>query len=40
MPSQLYADIQLMIQNIFFHVTKEKIMNPKGDMYIVLLGTD
>jgi len=40
MPTQLYTDIQLMIKNVFFCATKEKITNPNGRIYIILLGTD
>ena len=40
MPSQLYTDIQIMIKNILFCIAKEKITNPKGNMYIILMGTD
>jgi len=40
MPTQLYTDIQLMIKNVFFCAAKEKIANPNGRIYIILLGTD
>ena len=29
-----------MIKNVFFCATKEKIANPNGRIYIILLGTD
>ena len=39
-PSQLYWDIQIMVNNVFFCIAKEKIANPNGKLYIILLGTD
>ena len=40
MPTQLYVDLQLMIKNVLFCATKEKVQDPNGNMYIILLGMD
>ena len=40
MPTQLYTDVQLVIKNVFFCIAKEKVWDPNGKMYIILLRTD
>src|SRR5260370_6596045 len=40
MPTQLYLDIQLMIKNIYFCVTKAKVDPDITQFYAILLGTD
>ncbi|KAF8308702.1 hypothetical protein DL93DRAFT_2219257 [Clavulina sp. PMI_390] len=40
MNGQLYADLQIMIKNVFFCVAKQKELDNEGNFYIILLGTD
>ncbi len=40
MPTQLYADLQLMIKNVFFCAAKEKVWDPNNNMYIILHRMD
>src|SRR5260370_23867381 len=40
MPSQLYGDLQIMIQNVFFCVAKQKILNNDEWFFLCQLGTD
>ena len=40
MPTQLYADLQLMIKNVFFCATKEEVQDPNNNMYIILHRMD
>ena len=39
-PAQSYTDIIIMIKNVFFCVTKTKVDNPNGKLYLISLGTD
>jgi hypothetical protein len=39
-PNLLYADIMIMIKNVYFSVAKAKVDNPEGQFFLVLLGTD
>lgn len=39
-PTLLYADLMIMIKNVFFCVAKAKVDNPDGKFFIMLLGTD
>ena len=34
MPSQLYGDLQIMIQNVFFCVAKQKILDHDGQFFL------
>lgn len=40
MPMQLYIDVQMMIKNVYFCITKTKIDNLKGKFWIILIGSD
>lgn len=40
MPSQLYIDLQIMIKNVYFCVTKTKADSPYRDFFLIMLGTD
>lgn len=40
MPSQAYANLSIMIKNVYFCIAKAKIATPQGTFYIILLGTD
>jgi len=40
MTSQLYADSQAIVKDIFFCVAKQQILDPTADFYIILCGTD
>ncbi|KAF8263204.1 hypothetical protein EI94DRAFT_1773013 [Lactarius quietus] len=40
LPTALYVNLILMIQNVFFCVAKAKVDTPEEDFSIVLLGTD
>src|SRR5260370_10134433 len=40
MPTQLYSDIQIMIKNVYFCVTKAKVDPDITHFYTILLGTD
>ncbi|KAH6885601.1 hypothetical protein BKA70DRAFT_1377423 [Coprinopsis sp. MPI-PUGE-AT-0042] len=40
MPSLLYVDIMIMIKNVYFCIAKAKVDTPKGEFFIILLGTD
>ncbi|KAK0493957.1 hypothetical protein EDD18DRAFT_1310464 [Armillaria luteobubalina] len=39
-PTLLFADIMIMIKNVFFCVAAGKINNPNGNFHLILLGTD
>ena len=40
MPTQLYVDIMIMVKNVYFCIAKAKVDNPRGNFWIILLGTD
>lgn len=40
LPTELYADIMIMIKNVYFCVAKAKVDNPNSSFHIILLGTD
>ncbi|KAG9124082.1 hypothetical protein FRC07_012920 [Ceratobasidium sp. 392] len=40
LPDPLYADIAIMIKNVFYCVAKTKVDNPSGKFWLILLGTD
>ncbi|KAL1742877.1 hypothetical protein HDZ31DRAFT_65580 [Schizophyllum fasciatum] len=40
MPNQLYSDIQCMVKNIIFTVAKAQEMDPEGEVFMPLFGTD
>ncbi|KAJ7177628.1 hypothetical protein C8R46DRAFT_1029251 [Mycena filopes] len=39
-PNQTYANLMIMIKNVFFCVAKTKVDIPDGKFWIILLGTD
>jgi len=39
-PTNLYADLMIMIKNAVFSVAKAKIDDPEGEFWLILLGTD
>ena len=40
MTSQLYADSQAVVKDIFFCVAKQQVLDPMADFHIILCGTD
>ena len=40
MTSQLYADSQAVVKDVFFCVAKQQVLDPTANFYILLCGTD
>ena len=40
LPNQTYVNLMMMIKNVYFCIAKYKVDIPKGQFYIILLGTD
>lgn len=40
LPNLLYADLAIMVKNVYFSVAKTKVLDPNSSLYIILLGTD
>ncbi|KAJ8089166.1 hypothetical protein PM082_014414 [Marasmius tenuissimus] len=40
LPTALYLDIQFLVKNVYFCVSKAKVDDPSGEFYFTLLGTD
>lgn len=40
LPNLLYADLAIMVKNVYFSVAKAKILDPESSLHIILLGTD